>query len=477
MSKILCCLFVLASFTAFSESFAPDYLPHEGKFRSNGVTYKYQSVSNDGDSYYVTSSDGQERNNVTPKQEVYRKMVAAAELPTVHGRRYKTRFPVNEEGIFWQWETGNVLFYSYQGKGKFLVAKLTNAGKAPKRAYAENELVGDQGLYEMLVHYEHYDPDPEFIRVLDTTAAQAALTSSQLRLPARGVYKLRGLTYRFEKKNARSYHVLALGLDGQNPHPLDLPWDLDAASMFKELVAAGILEPEAAEDPDSIFDLELSGVFKLADTNYRYTSVGNGLYLLKARGKLTEVYDEEQIHKMLIASGAIKAPAPTPKTTVSSDDRSRIPSSGIYDRGSSHFESLGNGMYRIRAMSGDGRRPSAFDRGLVVNEAEMFKRLVESGFIRPRAASVSESMPASTGLSNSGRYSHHVRGQFSHDFHYQAIEGGKFLVRSMSGDGRNPNRFDNGTVMTAEELQSAVYQSQFIQDPAPCELRIRRVRW
>ena len=84
-----------------------------------------------------------------------------------------------------------------------------------------------------------------------------------------------------------------------------------------------------------------------------------------------------------------RAPVSEPGSSPSSSGgRLAIPSSGSYrmtlPEGSlmmwapMYYESLGNGMYRIRSGSGGGG-PNPFDRGTVVDEAEMYKILVREG--------------------------------------------------------------------------------------------------
>lgn len=68
----------------------------------------------------------------------------------------------------------------------------------------------------------------------------------------------------------------------------------------------------------------------------------------------------------------------------------------------------------------------------------------------------------STPVGSSGSYRQEApQGSMTHwnSFHYSKTEGG-YRVRALSGDGRNPNRFAKGTVVSAERMRQILHSDR-----------------
>jgi hypothetical protein len=103
-----------------------------------------------------------------------------------------------------------------------------------------------------------------------------------------------------------------------------------------------------------------------------------------------EVFRDGERKRERASSAPAYRPEPAQASRTSSGGLG-IPSSGSYRvvlppgslamRASFVYDRLESGMYRVRAMSGGGQGPNPFDKGTVMTEAEIYKRLVEDGQI------------------------------------------------------------------------------------------------
>ena len=103
---------------------------------------------------------------------------------------------------------------------------------------------------------------------------------------------------------------------------------------------------------------------------------------------MSEVFDKPERKRERAPAAPVSQPEPRQASTSSGLG---VPGSGSFRMATAPgsvsmwaffvYERLESGMYRVRNQSGSGRGPNPFDKGTVMTEAEVYKRLVEDGQI------------------------------------------------------------------------------------------------
>jgi len=343
-------------------------------------------------------------------------------------------------------------YYDRLSSGTFRIRRLSGNGLKPNR-FDRGTTIEGRELYKMLISLGELKPV--------AGAAQPGLEMATKGVCAKA-YAGYPSGFYYDYIDNGMFRVRALSGNGVRPNSFDKGKIFEEKDLFKALVELGVINPSTAfGDPG--LKMPNAGRYVTAQGNaYFYDYVGSGMFRVRAasggNGNRPNSFDkgsvveEKDLFKTLVETGALK-----PIETVE-ESRFGIPNSGRYvtqnGRYAYFYESVGGGMYRVRAASGgNGNRPNSFDKGSVVDEEVLFKKLVETGALKPI-----ETVEASRfGIPNAGRY---VIRNGRYAYFYESVGGGMYRVRAASGgNGRRPNSYDKGRVINEKELYTILVET------------------